>query len=195
MSAPASIVLASTSPTRRAMLARAGLSFESVAPGVDETLARHGSPVEQCRALARLKAEAVFARRPDAIVIGSDQVLAFAGEVWGKPRNAAVARHQLRRLSGRTHSLLTGLAILAPERPPVVEHVVTRLQMFSLDEDEIENYVRTGEWEGCAGGYRVEGRGIALFAAIEGDWTNVLGLPMHLLMRRLRALGVRPLAS
>jgi septum formation protein len=189
---PPPVVLASTSPTRRALLTQVGLAFEAIAPGVDESLAR-GTGVERARALALAKARAVADRRPDALVIGSDQVLAFGGEVWGKPATAGVARHQLRRLSGRSHSLISAVAVIAPGREAIVEHEETRLRFHHLTEQEIAAYVALGEWEGCAGGYRVEGRGLALFERIEGDWTNVLGLPMPRLLAILRGFGVRPL--
>lgn len=126
-------------------------------------------------------------------MIGSDQVLAFAGEVWGKPENAAIARHQLRRLSGRSHELVTAFAVVVPGGETILEHVETRLQLHALTPEEIAGYVATGEWEGCAGGYRVEGRGLALFERIDGDWTNVLGLPVPRLLTILRRFGIRPL--
>lgn len=184
------VVLASTSPARKALLAQVGLTFEAVSPGVEERLDRNASPEGQARSLALQKAEAVAARRPDAIVIGADQVLATAEGAFGKPADAADARGQLARMAGRTHRLISAVAVLAPGLDPWVAHEETRLTVRALLPAEIDAYVATGEWEGCAGGYRVEGRGLALFERIEGDWTNVLGLPMPLLLGRLRELGV-----
>lgn len=184
------LVLASTSPARRALLAQVGLAFEAEAPGVDEPLDRTGPAAAQVRGLALAKARAVAIRHPDAIVVGADQVLAFEAEVWGKPAHEAEALAQLSRLSGRTHSLVTGLAVIAPDREPIVEHEESRLTVRGLSPAELRAYVATGEWRGCAGGYRLEGRGLALFERLEGDHTNVLGLPMPRLLGHLRALGI-----
>jgi septum formation protein len=184
------LVLASTSPARRALLDQVGLSFEAVAPGTAEPLERFSDPLRQAEAFALAKAQAVAALRLGAIVVGADQVLAFEGEAWGKPRDAGEAYDQLTRLCGRTHALVTAVAVLAPGEPPWLSHARSLLTVRALDADERRAYVATGEWEGCAGGYRLEGRGLALFESIDGDHTNVLGLPMPLLLGRLRSLGV-----
>ena len=183
-------VLASTSPARRALLDQVGLAYEAVPPGTAEPLERFSDPLLQAEAFALAKAQAVAALRPGAIVVGADQVLAFEGEAWGKPRDAAEAYAQLTRLCGRTHALITAVAVLSPGASAWLSHARSLLTVRALDEDERRAYVATGEWEGCAGGYRLEGRGLALFESIEGDHTNVLGLPMPLLLGRLRALGV-----
>jgi septum formation protein len=184
------LVLASTSPARRALLDQVGLSYVAVAPGTAEPLERFADPVAQARAFAQAKAQAVFERFPDAIVVGADQVLAFEGEAWGKAADASQAYDQLTRLSGRTHALVTAVSVLASGEASWCEVAESRLTVRGLSEAERRAYVATGEWEGCAGGYRLEGRGLALFERIEGDHTNVLGLPMPLLLTRLRALGV-----
>ena len=188
MSAP--LVLASTSAARRLLLERAGLAFEAVSPEVEEVLDRRAPGDVQAMGLARQKALAVAARRPEAIVIGADQVLVIDGETFGKPADESAARAQLARLCGRTHALVTGLCIVPPGRAPIVECETTPMHVRALSAAEVEAYVATGEWQGCAGGYRVEGRGIGLFERLEGDWTNVLGLPMPRLLGHLRTLGV-----
>jgi septum formation protein len=110
------------------------------------------------------------------------------GEALGKPADRDAAREQLRRLAGRIHELVTGLCLLGPGlREAQVD--VARLTVFPLEEDEIERYLDLGEWEGCAGAYRVEGAGQALFSDIEGDRTAVMGLPMIRLVRALRRAG------
>jgi septum formation protein len=190
----ARIVLASTSPTRRALLSQVGLSFVAEGAGVPEPLERFADPTEQARALAVSKARAVAARHPNDVVIGADQVLAFEGEVWGKSETADEARRLLRRLSGATHSLICGLAIIAPGTF-IVDDDESRLTMHALRPDEIDGYIATNEWQGCAGGYQVEHRGLALFSKIEGDYTNILGLPMLKLLAHLRGFGISPLAS
>jgi septum formation protein len=184
------LVLASTSPARKALLDQVGLAYDAVAPRTAEPLERFADPASQARAFAESKARAVFDRHPEAIVVGADQVLAFEGEAWGKPVDARQAYEQLTRLSGRTHALLTAVCVLAPGEAPWCGLAESRLTVRALTEAERRAYVATGEWEGCAGGYRLEGRGLALFELIEGDHTNVLGLPMPLLLTRLRALGV-----
>lgn len=181
------LLLASTSPARRALLEQVGLPFSAVAPLVEETLDPAGDPEAQARRLAEAKARAVAAGRPDALVIGADQVLVLEGRVLGKPADEAAARSQLRQMAGRQHALVTAVALvgdgiwLGQER--------TTLQVRDLTDDEIDAYVATGEWQGCAGGYRLEGRGLALFERIEGDFTNVLGLPVPLLLGELRRRG------
>jgi septum formation protein len=184
------LVLASTSPARRALLAQVGLSFEAVSPEVPEPLVREADPVAQARAFALAKALAVAARRPGAIVIGADQVLAFEGEAWGKPGDAGEALRQLERLAGKAHALVTAIAVIGAGGEAWVEHETSTLTVRTLSAEERAAYVATGEWEGCAGGYRLEGRGLALLERIEGDHTNVLGLPMPRLLTRLRAMGV-----
>lgn len=184
-----SIVLASTSPARGALLRQAGITFEAVAPGVPEELVAGRSPLEQARELARAKAQAVAALRPGAIVVGADQVLDLGGKALGKPASAAEAQSQLAELAGRTHELWTAFTIVAPGET-VHDAEVTRLSVRALSRDELAAYVATGEWQGCAGGYRLEGRGVALFEKIDGDPTNVLGLPLPRLLGHLRRLGV-----
>lgn len=188
MTAP--VILASTSPARRSLLASVGLAHEAESPGVDEEVPAGTPPAEMARALALRKAAAVAARHPDSIVIGADQVLDLDGKPFGKPADEAEALAGLHRLSGRSHDLVTGLALFAPGTAPLVEEERTTLHVRALVDDELRRYIDTGEWQGCAGGYRVEGRGLALFERIEGDWTNVLGLPMPRLLGHLRRLGV-----
>jgi septum formation protein len=189
MSTATRLVLASTSPARRALFDQIGLHYEAVSPQVDEILELEGDPVAQARELARAKAAAVAARFPDATVVAADQVLAFEGEVWGKPATAEDALRQLQRLAGRTHALVCGVAIFTP-RERIVEHEETQLTMRALSPAELDAYVRTGEWQGCAGAYRIEAKGLALFERIVGDYTNVLGLPMLRVLSHLRRLEV-----
>ena len=142
------------------------------------------------RTLALGKARAVARRFPQALIVGADQVAAFAGQVWSKPGDEAGAREQLTTLSGHTHHLVTGVALVGPGLERVEDESVA-LTMFSLSDAEIGGYLATREWEGCAGSYRIEARGLALFPRIEGDLNTVRGLPMTLLVRMLRDAGVR----
>jgi septum formation protein len=184
------LILASTSPARRALMDALGLAYRAERPDFEERLDAAQDPAELAKALALGKARAVAAKFPDALVLGADQVCVFEGEIWGKPADLADARQKLSRLAGKTHALICGLALVGPglER---VEHERAELTMYPLSPDEIEGYLATREWEGCAGGYRVEERGIALFREIRGDLTGVRGLPMLRVVGMLRDAGVR----
>ncbi len=183
------LILASSSPARRELMDSLRLPYRVLSPKVDERVPRGVSASEIVRELAYRKAVAVCSRHPRALVIGADQVASGFGKLLRKPASRSEARRQLQRLSGRAHQILTGVCLLGPgidER-----HVeVSRLTMYPISADELERYLDLGEWRGCAGGYRIESAGQALFARIEGDRTNVQGLPMVLLVRLLRKAGV-----
>ena len=190
MLAGPSLVLASTSPGRRALLERLRLPFEVVAPDVDEAgvLGMDGASTARLRAVA--KAEDVARRRPEAHVIGSDQVLELDGELFGKPGSSERARAQLARLSGRVHQLITSVALLVPGEPPRVHTEVHHLAMRPLDEAAIGRYVDADAPEHCAGSYRIEGLGITLFERVEAmDWTGIVGLPLLAVSEMLRRAG------
>ncbi len=186
------LILASTSPYRRALLDRLGLPYEAVAPRCDEEpLKTSGKPPEVVAAeLARAKAASVAARYPDALVLGADQLVDLDGEILGKPGTCAAAEAQLRRLSGRTHRLLTAAALLAPGgrwREVLDTHSMT---LRALSNDEIRRYVERVAPLGCCGAYKIEGSGIALFEAVEGrDFTAIMGLPLMGVSAALRAAG------
>ncbi len=193
------LILPSTSPIRRQILERSGLGFICVAPDVDETMAERRSAEHVALSLAQAKARSVAIHHPDAVVIGADQVCELDGELLGKPDNAHSARKQLEKLSGQTHRLVTGVTVFGvqPTRGGVrrVEGFSdeTRLTMRALSDRELDAYVKTGEWRGCAGSYRLEGRGIHLMERIKGDYFNVLGLPLVPLLKVLRRFGINPL--
>ncbi|HEX5051333.1 MAG TPA: nucleoside triphosphate pyrophosphatase [Planctomycetota bacterium] len=189
---PPPLVLASTSRYRRELLARLRLPFACDAPGVDEDAVKRSlaAPEAVVRELARQKAQAVATRRPDAIVIGSDQCACLDGLVLDKPGSAPAAIAQLQRLAGREHELLTAVAIVHPGG--FIEFTDrTRLRMRSLTADEIERYVAAEEPFDCAGGYKVEGLGITLFERIDAaDQTAIMGLPLLRVCAELRRLGL-----
>ena len=203
------IVLASTSPWRRHLLEEAGLSCLGVAPEVDESAIRGAHPVETARARARAKARAVAHRHPQQLVLGADQVLWLSasadagdgegqaeagGETIGKPRDDADWLDRLRALRGRSHMLTTAVALVAPPELGGDEEleVTTRVRLRSdLEEEDLRAYVAWGEARGCAGGYMVERRGAWLVESCDGDWHNVIGLPVLPLIGRLRARGWR----
>jgi septum formation protein len=188
---PPDLVLASTSPYRRVLLERLGLPFRVASPDLDEeAFPRAGlSPRELAEALARGKAEAVAAREPTAVVIGSDQLVALDGRILGKPGDPARAADQLEAMAGRTHELITAMVVLAPGRR--FEHTdVAHLTMRPLDRATIERYVARDLPVDCAGSYKLEQGGIALFQRIESDdQTAITGLPLLALAGILADLG------
>jgi septum formation protein len=184
------LLLASTSPARRALMDALGLPYRAVAPEVDEEVPAGTLPHHAVALLAERKARAVSARYPLALVIGADQLVAFEGQALGKPPDQAAARRQLRALRGTVHDILTGLCVLGPGF--LANEVDTaRMTVRALSDEEVEGYLATGEWQGCAGAYRVEGRGQALFSRLEGDRTSIQGLPMQRVVRGLREAGVQ----
>lgn len=186
------LVLASTSPYRRELLARLRLPFTCEPPGVDEDAVKQAlpDPAAVVAELARQKARAVAARCPTALVIGSDQGACLDGTLLDKPGTAAAACAQLQRLSGRTHELRTAVALVHPHG--LVEWTdVTRLSLRPLTRAEIERYVAAEQPLDCAGSYKIEGLGITLFERIESaDQTAIQGLPLLRLAAELRALGL-----
>ena len=185
-----SLVLASTSAFRKSLLEAAGIPFEAVAPQVAEPALKGLSPRRLARELALRKAEAVSRRFPSALVIGSDQTADLAGELLRKPGSRAQARRQLLRLAGRDHFLHTAVALVRAD-PPLrrAEVESARLSLRELSAREIDRYLATGEWQGCAGSYRIEGQGIKLMRAIRGDFQAIVGLPLLRLVRMLEAAG------
>jgi septum formation protein len=124
----------------------------------------------------------------DELVLGVDTIVATELEVWGKPPNEAAARETLRRLSGRTHEVVSGVALVEGERVRDAFTATTEVTFRELDDRLLEWYLRTGEWEERAGGYAIQGRGAALVRGIDGDYLNVVGLPVAALLDRWPAL-------
>jgi septum formation protein len=176
------LVLASTSPQRRAILDQLGIPFEAVAPVYEETDAPGASPVELVREHARGKARSAAA--PGHVVLGVDTEVVLDGRVYGKPADAAEAGEMLAALAGRTHEVVSGLCLLA-DGWEAVEHDVTRVTFRRLSDRDVAAYVAEGEWTGRAGGYAIQGAGAALVERIDGDYLNVVGLPGALLVRLL----------
>lgn len=185
------LVLASTSPYRRALLARLGLPFRAVPPACDEEALKlpELAPEPLAARLALAKAESLRAAEPLATLIGSDQVAAIDGVILGKPGTAERAAEQLARLAGRTHALVTAVAVV--HAGGVLEHLdVTRLTMRPLSRAQIERYLAADRPLDCAGSYKLEARGIALFERIDSaDHAAITGLPLIALCTMLGGLG------
>jgi septum formation protein len=194
-SAPArpDLVLASASPYRRALLERLGLPFRQRSADIDETPQRGESPADLVMRLARSKARAVASAETGAIVIGSDQVAVRGDDILGKPGNADEAMAQLARSAGRHVEFLTAVCILAPgrEEEPEEHMDITRVVFRPLEAGEIRRYVDADRPLDCAGSFRAEGLGIALFERIDSqDPTGLVGLPLIWVAQALRRLGV-----
>ena len=191
MSAVSALILASTSAYRRELLARLGLPFEALAPGVREAHLAGESPADRALRLALEKADAVARAHPQAIVIGADQVAACAGQLLEKPGDAARCREQLATLSGRTALFYTACAVRGSGGAVHLAHVDTTTVVFrTLSAEEIERYVAREQPFDCAGGFRVEALGISLFECIESrDPTALIGLPLIWLAAALRQAG------
>jgi septum formation protein len=188
------IVLASASPRREALLALAGLPC-AVRPAPQEAeppAPDGGDPAQQVEAAALAKAESVAAERPGSLVLGADTMVVVGECVLGKPSSPADAAEMLRALSGRSHQVYTGLALVRGKVRRVA-HEITEVKMRSLDDDEIAAYVATGEPRDKAGGYGIQGKGALLVAGINGDYYNVVGLPLARLCEMLKEFGVRVL--
>jgi septum formation protein len=181
------LVLASGSPRRKELLEQVGLTFSIDVADVDENLEedRPASLVEQ---LSRKKALAVLQRHPGAIVLGADTVVAYEDEILGKPKDEADALNMLSMLAGRVHHVYTGVTICSMEEgQPVMDtfHVCTKVSMYDTPRDLLEAYIRTGEPMDKAGAYGIQGMGAVLVKEIEGDYNNVVGLPVSEVFRRL----------
>jgi septum formation protein len=186
------IVLGSSSRYRRELLGRLHLPFEVEPPHVDEAQRPGESPRDLALRLAVEKARAVAAKRPDAVVIGSDQVADFGGEALGKPGDHERAVAQLRRMRGHTVLFQTAVAVVCKATGfEAVDIAPVRVQFRELGDDEIESYLRAEQPYDCAGSARSEGLGIALLDAIESDDpTALVGLPLIRTCRMLRAAGI-----
>lgn len=188
-------MLASTSPFRRELLERLGLPFVTAAPRFEERIEQGADPAGLAGSLALGKALSLADDFPDALIIGSDQVLVTDGEIIGKPGSVEKAKEQLRRMSGASHTFHTGLAVVDTASGDT--HVATvpfTVTLRELTAREIENYIRLDDPLGCAGSFKIEGLGIALMEKLAGDdFTSLIGLPLIELVSMLRKLGVNPL--
>jgi septum formation protein len=208
------LVLASRSPQRRAILEQLGVPFRVEVPDVEE-LTAGDDPVALAVANARLKALAVLRAgpvagggafsggepaekpsapappaRPSSVlpVLGVDTVVVLDEDVFGKPRDEADARAMLARLGGRVHEVVSGICVARAGEEPRAAAATTRVRFRALDDALLDWYVATGEWRERAGGYAIQGRGAALVAGIEGDYLNVVGLPVSALLEHLPTL-------
>jgi septum formation protein len=179
------LLLASRSPQRRAILEQLGIPFDVVEPRYEEAAPPELADATQIvRDHAQGKAHSVAADAGDRPVLGVDTEVVLQGEIFGKPADATDAERMLEALSGQTHVVMSGLCLLTPGWE-VVAHEGTRVTFRELTPRDLATYVSTGEWEGRAGAYAIQGRGGALVRSIDGDYLNVVGLPASCLVRLL----------
>jgi septum formation protein len=187
------LVLASRSPQRRHLLEQLGVPFRVVVSDHSESVT-DGNPAHTVQQNARGKAEEVLAREPvhpGELVLGVDTVVVSEGEILGKARDAEEAARFVRRLAARTHQVYSGL-YLTSRKVAFTTHCITAVTFRSLTDAELGDYIACGEWRDRAGAYAIQGVGSGLVQRVDGDYSNVVGLPIAGLVRMLASLGVRP---
>ncbi|MEQ1562104.1 MAG: septum formation protein Maf [Nitrospira sp.] len=186
-----SLILASTSPRRRELLALLGIPFDVISPSFEERLVPSLSAIEQVQSFAQGKAQSVARLEPEAIVLGSDTVIELDHHVLGKPADLAEARAMLRRLAGRDHRVLTAVALVCSARAmDVVALSSAVVRMKPFDAQAHDHYLATEESLGKAGAYSIQGSGGDLIDSITGDFPTVVGLPLRLVAQLLSQAGV-----
>jgi septum formation protein len=184
------LVLASKSPRRAEILTAVGWEFEAIAADIDETRVPFEDPMTYVKRLARTKAETVAQKVDDGWVLGADTVVVIEGEILGQPRDDEDARRMLKLLSGKWHEVQTGVALARANQtsPTIVDHETTRVRFAEMSDEEIDWYVSTGEPRGKAGAYGIQGRAALFIEEIQGDYFNVVGLPIRLVYEMSRRL-------
>ncbi len=188
------LILASSSPRRAELLNEAGVEFEVIPPRLSEPTDGDATttPTGEAEALAYFKARAVADTHPNTAVMGADTIVACDEGIMGKPLDADDARRMLRKLSSAPHDVITGVALLGAGGERIIASDTTRVFMTPMSDSDIEDYIATGEWEGKAGAYAIQGVADKYVERIEGSFTNVVGLPMELVTRMLRELQAHP---
>jgi len=185
------IILASASPRRKDLLKQIGLEFSIIVSDAEEIIARDKQPNEVVEELAFLKAFDVSQKISNGLVIGADTIVVFADKILGKPSNKKEAKEMLQQLSGKTHQVLTGVAIIdVLNNQQYIFHETTDVTFRSLESKEIDNYIFSGEPMDKAGSYGAQGIGALFVQKIDGCYFNVVGLPIHRLALALKEFGV-----
>jgi septum formation protein len=185
------IILASASPRRKALLEQIGLEFTVDASAKEDDNLAGQTPHQLVKEISRKKAESVAGKYPDAVIIAADTLGVIDGRIIGKPHSESEARAMLASLSGKTHSVITGFTVMDTlTRKTVAKSVETTVHMKRITKPEIEAYVKTGEPLDKAGAYAIQGLGAVLVEKIEGDYFNVMGLPLCALAEVLKEFGV-----
>jgi septum formation protein len=174
------LVLASSSPRRREILEAAGWPYEAIVAGIDETIEPNEAPAVYVQRLALSKAQAVAERLQSGLVLGADTTVVIDGQILGQPTNDQDARGMLQLLHGKWHEVLTGVAAVRVGGKSVVEYESTRVRFAEMSDEEINWYIATGEARGKAGAYGIQGPAGLFIEEIQGDYFNVVGLPIRL---------------
>ena len=176
------LILASGSPRRAEILTAVGWDFEAIAADIDETRLAGEDALSYVQRLAQTKAETVARKVFTGLVLGADTVVISDGEILGQPRDDEDARRMLRLLSGKWHAVLTGVALMHSDKPTsvVLGQQTTRVRFVEMSADQIDWYLSTGEPKGKAGAYGIQGKAALFIREIEGDYFNVVGLPVRL---------------
>jgi len=188
------IILASASPRRKELLENIGLKFEVEPSDYPEDMRSGLSPAELARSISLEKAKAVASKHKKAVVIAADTFIVFRGKIMGKPGTEAEARKMLMRLRGKPHSVITGFTILDTDENRVfTKSVETVVYIKNLTSEEVDAYVKSGEPLDKAGAYAIQGLGSIIVERIEGDYFNVIGLPLSALAEGLKDFGIHVL--
>ena len=184
------LILASGSPRRKELLETAGLKFRIIVADIVESIPDGAAPEDAVKSLAFQKAKAVAELHPESVVIGSDTVVVSGGRILGKPKDEADAENMLRELSGKIHKVCTGVAIISKDRT-VNFCETTEVEFHALNDKEISDYVKSGEPMDKAGAYGIQGKGCVLVKRINGDYFNVVGLPVSKVYKELDSFNIR----
>ncbi len=182
------IILASKSPRRAEILRAVGWEFETKAANIDETRRETEDAVSYVERLAHEKAATIAQRATGDVVLGADTVVVIEGQILGQPRDDDDARRMLASLSGKWHEVLTGVALVRGDGDPLIEHQSTRVRFCGLSREEIDWYVATGEPRDKAGAYAIQGRAGIFIERIEGDYFNIVGLPVRLVYEMMQRM-------
>ena len=201
------ITLASGSPRRAMLLRDAGIAFEAVAPRFPEPDATGWamSPAAFAEMASNYKARSVADEYPDRIILGADTVVAYKGQIHGKPTDREDARRILSSLSGTTHKVITGVTLLAGHNLSamgklsfsrrLIRHAVTRVSMRAMNAAELEAYLETGDWQGKAGAYGIQDSGDAFVTCTQGSFSNIVGLPVELVTHMLAEIRLQGIGN
>lgn len=185
------IILASTSPRRKELLAKTGLKFTCVDSGYEEDMTLNLKPKKLVEFLSKNKAMAVANKYPTSIIISGDTIIAFKNKVLGKPKNKIEAKKFLKMLSGKTHEVITAFTILDCQTKKIItKSIPTKISMKKLTDKEIDWYIKTGELLDKAGAYAIQGLGSMFITKISGDYFATVGLPIYYLVKELKKFGI-----
>ncbi len=186
------IILASTSPRRKELLRKIGLKFKTIESKFEEKLNPRLKPRSNAEYLSLGKAKAVASHYKDAIIIAADTFIVFNDEILGKQPDEKAAKRILKKLSGNKHQVITGFTIMDTQTgKTITKSIVANIYMKKISAEDIDKYVKTGEWRDAAAAYKIQEKGSMFIERIDGDFFGVVGLPLSLLVDELKKFGVK----